>query len=178
MIFKRVAKPALLAGLMVLGSAASALAFTACQVTDTGGIDDNGFNQTAWKGVTDAEKEYGIEGRFLESQAETDYAANINSLLGGDCGVIITVGFLMGDSTKEAAAANPDQMFSIVDYAYDPAIDNVLGQIFATDQAAFLAGYLAAGRHPDRRRRHLRRHQHPDRDDLHGRLRLGRRILQ
>ncbi len=145
MNFKRVAKPALLAGLMVLGSAASALAFTACQVTDTGGIDDNGFNQTAWKGVTDAEKEFGIDGRFLESQAETDYAANINSLLGGDCGVIITVGFLMGDSTKEAAEANPDQKFSIVDYAYDPAIPNVVGQIFSTDQAAFLAGYLAAG---------------------------------
>jgi len=144
MNFKRVAKPALLAGLMVLGSAASALAFTACQVTDTGGIDDNGFNQTAWKGVTDAQAKFGIDGRFLESQAETDYAANINSLLGG-CDIIITVGFLMGDATKEAAEANPDQKFSIVDYAYDPTIPNVVGQIFSTDQAAFLAGYLAAG---------------------------------
>jgi basic membrane protein A len=36
-------------------------------------------------------------------------------------------------------------MFSIVDFAYDPAIPNVLGQVYATDQAAFLAGYLAAG---------------------------------
>ncbi|MCB9992949.1 MAG: BMP family ABC transporter substrate-binding protein [Hyphomicrobiaceae bacterium] len=146
MDFKRIAKPALLAGAMVLGSAVSAFAFTACQVTDTGGIDDNGFNQTAWKGVTDAEAKFGVEGRFLESQAETDYAANINSLLAsGDCGVIITVGFLMGDATKAAAEANPDQKFSIVDYAYDPTIPNVIGQVFATDQAAFLAGYLAAG---------------------------------
>ncbi len=144
MNFKRVAKPALLAGLMVLGSAASALAFTACQVTDTGGIDDNGFNQTAWKGVEDAMAAHGIDGRFLESQAETDYAANINSLLDG-CDIIVTVGFLMGDATAAAAEANPDQKFSIVDYAYDPTIPNVLGQVFATDQAAFLAGYLAAG---------------------------------
>ncbi|MCB1517664.1 MAG: BMP family ABC transporter substrate-binding protein [Hyphomicrobiaceae bacterium] len=144
MDFKRLAKPALLAGMMVLGSAASALAFTACQVTDTGGIDDNGFNQTAWKGVTDAMAEHGIEGRFLESQAATDYEPNINSLLGG-CDIIITVGFLMGDATAAAAQANPDQKFSIVDYAYDPTIPNVLGQVFATDQAAFLAGYLAAG---------------------------------
>lgn len=144
MDFKRLAKPALLAGMMVLGSAASALAFTACQVTDTGGIDDNGFNQTAWKGVTDAMAEHGIEGRFLESQAATDYEPNINSLLGG-CDIIITVGFLMGDATAAAAEANPDQKFSIVDYAYDPTIPNVLGQVFATDQAAFLAGYLAAG---------------------------------
>jgi basic membrane protein A len=32
-----------------------------------------------------------------------------------------------------------------VDYSYDPEIDNVLGLEFATDEAAFLAGYLAAG---------------------------------
>ncbi|MCG6859086.1 MAG: BMP family ABC transporter substrate-binding protein [Salaquimonas sp.] len=130
---------------LLFGSISSAAAFTACQVTDTGGIDDAGFNQTAWKGVEDAMKEKGIDGRFLESQAETDYEANLNSLLGGDCDIIITVGFLMGDATKAAAEANPDQKFSIVDFAYDPVIPNVLGQVFATDQGAFLAGYLAAG---------------------------------
>jgi basic membrane protein A len=130
---------------LLLGSVSMASAFTACQVTDTGGIDDAGFNQTAWKGVQDAMAAKGIEGRFLESKAETDYEANLNSLLGGGCDVIVTVGFLMGDATKAAAEANPGQKFSIVDYAYDPAIPNVIGQVFATDQAAFLAGYLAAG---------------------------------
>ena len=125
--------------------ASPALSFTACQVTDTGGIDDNSFNQTAWKGVEDAKAAFGVEGRFLESQAETDYDANINSLIGGDCDVIITVGFLLGDATERAARANPEQPFSIVDFAYDPVIPNVLGQVYATDQAAFLAGYLAAG---------------------------------
>ncbi len=131
--------------LMVMAFASPALAFTTCQVTDTGGIDDNSFNQTAWKGVLDAKEKLGIEGRFLESQAETDYDANINSLIDGDCDIIITVGFLLGDATEKAAKANPDQPFSIVDFAYDPPIENVLGQVYATDQAAFLAGYLAAG---------------------------------
>ena len=134
-----------LAAAMVAGSVTAASAFTACQVTDTGGIDDAGFNQTAWKGVEDAMAAHGIDGRFLESQAESDYEANLNSLLGGECDVIITVGFLMGDATKAAAEANPDQKFSIVDFAYDPTIPNVEGQVFATEQAAFLAGYLAAG---------------------------------
>ncbi|MDH5452438.1 MAG: BMP family ABC transporter substrate-binding protein, partial [Paracoccaceae bacterium] len=136
--------PATAAALLAV-SAMAAAAFTACQVTDTGGIDDNSFNQTAWKGVEDAEAELGISGRFLESQAETDYEANINSLLGGACYVIVTVGFLLGDATKTAAEQNPDQKFSIVDFAYDPALPNVLGQVYATDEAAFLAGYLAAG---------------------------------
>ena len=68
---------------ILLGGAAAAADFTACQVTDTGGIDDNSFNQTAWKGVLDAQEKLGVGGRFLESQAETDYEANIVSLLGG-----------------------------------------------------------------------------------------------
>ena len=142
---KRYLLTAAISSAFLLAAAGSALAFTACQVTDTGGIDDNSFNQTAWKGVQDAQAQLGVEGRFLESQAETDYEANINSLLGGQCDVIITVGFLLGDATANAAKANPDQKFSIVDFSYDPPISNVLGQVYATDQAAFLAGYLAAG---------------------------------
>jgi basic membrane protein A len=124
---------------------APAAAFSACQITDTGGVDDKGFNQTAWKGVQDAEKELGVEGKLLESKAETDYEPNINSFIGQNCDIIVTVGFLLGDATKKAAEANPNQKFSIVDFAYDPTIPNVLGQVYATDEAAFLAGYLAAG---------------------------------
>jgi basic membrane protein A len=122
-----------------------AAAFTACQVTDTGGIDDKSFNQTAWKGVQDAQATLGIQGNVLESKTETDYVPNINSFVSQDCDIIITVGFLLGDATKAAAEANPDQKFSIVDYAYNPTLPNVLGQVFATHEAAFLAGYLAAG---------------------------------
>ncbi len=130
---------------IALCMAAPVSAFTACQITDTGGIDDNSFNQTAWRGVLEAQTALEIDIRFLESQAETDYEANITALVGGDCDIIFTIGFLLGDATQEAAAANPDQLFSIVDFAYDPPLDNVLGQVYATDEAAFLAGYLAAG---------------------------------
>jgi len=133
------------AAALIAGASAPAAAFSACQVTDTGGIDDQGFNELAWKGVLDAQSELGADVRFLESQAETDYAPNINALLAENCDIIVTVGFLLGDATKEAAEANPDTKFSIVDFAYDPTIPNVIGLVFATDEAAFLAGYLAAG---------------------------------
>jgi basic membrane protein A len=120
----------------------------ACQVTDVGGVDDKGFNQKAYKGVQDAAAQLGVEAIVLESQAETDYATNIQSFIDQGCGIVVTVGFLLGDATKEAANANPDTPFSIVDYAYaegDITNNNVLGQVFNTDEAAFLAGYLAAG---------------------------------
>ena len=140
-----VAKQTSLAIGFTLLCTASANAFTACQVTDVGGIDDASFNQTAWRGVENAIANRGIDGRFLESQSETDYAANLNALMDGSCDIIVTVGFLMGEATANAATANPNQKFSIVDFAYDPEIPNVLGQVYATDEAAFLAGYLAAG---------------------------------
>ncbi|HVR78046.1 MAG TPA: BMP family ABC transporter substrate-binding protein [Acidimicrobiia bacterium] len=119
----------------------------ACQVTDTGGIDDKSFNQTAFKGITDAvEAGYAVpESNYLESQAETDYGPNIQSWLDEGCDLIITVGFLLGTATQEAAEANPDQPFEIIDFAYDPEIPNVRGAVFGTTDAAFMAGYLAAG---------------------------------
>jgi basic membrane protein A len=128
-----------------IAMAEPAAAFKACQVTDVGGADDKSFNETAWRGVERAVKELGVEGKLLESKAETDYEPNINSFVAEKCDLIITVGFLVGDATKKAAEANPDIKFSIVDFAYDPVIPNVLSQVYATDEAAFLAGYLAAG---------------------------------
>ena len=128
-----------------LGTTAPAWAFKACAVTDTGGVDDKGFNQYTWQGVQDAAKKGGFDAKVLESKAETDYVPNLNSFVTEKCDVIVTVGFLLGDATKAAATANPGIKFSIVDFAYDPTIPNVLGQVYATNQAAFLAGYLAAG---------------------------------
>jgi basic membrane protein A len=122
-----------------------AMTYRACQVTDAGGIDDKSFNATAWKGVQDAVDQLGIEGDYLESQQQADYERNIQAFLDADCDIIITVGFLLGDATQAAAEANPDQPFTIVDFAYDPTIPNVLGQVFNTQEAAFLAGYVAAG---------------------------------
>lgn len=120
---------------------------TVCQVTDVGGIDDKSFNATAWAGVEDAQEELGVQGQFLESQEQADYARNIQEFIDQGCDLIVTVGFLLGDATAEAANANPDQKFAIVDFAYEEGAlehGNVRQLFFATDEAAFLAGYAAA----------------------------------
>jgi len=130
------------------GSSASGSAnskFLACQVTDTGGIDDRSFNATAWKGMQDAQSQLGVQVKFLESQTANDFTPNLQTFVQQKCGLIVTVGFLLGDATKASAAANANQKYAIVDFAYDPALSNVLGLTFSTDQAAFLAGYVAAG---------------------------------
>lgn len=118
-----------------------------CEVTDSGGIDDKSFNATAYKGITDAEAAFGVEGTYLESQEQADYETNINAFLEQGCDLIVTVGFLLGDATYAAADANPDRNFTIVDYGSNfdgNARTNLVGLNFATDQAAFLAGYVSA----------------------------------
>lgn len=119
--------------------------FLACEVTDTGGINDRSFNAAAYQGLkTAAAAIPGLQYRFLQSNSTSDYTPNINTFLGEHCGIIITVGFDMGPATQTAAKAHPSQKFAIVDFSYTPNMPNVLGLTYQTNQDAFLGGYLAA----------------------------------
>jgi basic membrane protein A len=50
----------------------------------------------------------------------------------------------MSDALLIAAASNPNQRFQLMEFVYDPPVNNIWTEISATDQAAFLAGYLSA----------------------------------
>ncbi len=125
-------------------STAPTVDYKACMVSDTGGIDDNSFNENAWAGMERAQAELGVEVTFLESRSAEDYARNIDQHVADGCDMIVTVGFLLGDATAAAAQANPDIRFAIVDFSYDPAIPNVEGLVYATAEGAMLAGYASA----------------------------------
>lgn len=129
-------------------------------VTDLGSIEDKSFKENAYAGIEMAVKELDIEGTYLESRVPTDFAKNIQQYLDEDTKLIITVGYELGVDTAVAAKANPNATFAIVDYRYPDcgegavegkdcgsasAMANVRSLNFQTDQAAFLAGYLAAG---------------------------------
>jgi basic membrane protein A and related proteins len=130
-----------------LSSASATGKFKACMVTDTGGIDDRSFNASSWQGVQEAmaADPSKITGTYLQSTSASDYTPNINTFIDEKCGIIVTVGFLMGDNTEAAAKANPKQKFAIVDYTYDPPVANIDALVFNTVQDGFLGGYLAAG---------------------------------
>lgn len=119
--------------------------YKACMVSDFGGFDDKSFNQSGFEGLQRAESELGIEINTAESKSAADYAGNIDAMVTDGCDLIITVGFNLADATAAAATANPDTNFALIDAAVDPAQPNVKPILFETDQAAFLAGYAAAG---------------------------------
>jgi basic membrane protein A len=126
-------------------------------VTDTGGIDDKSFNTTQWNGIQRAAKDFGIQATFIQSDEATQYEPNLTEFASQGYDLVIAAGFFLGADVAKVATLYPDVKFSIFDYAYpdpflpdgnpgkDKCIPNVMGQVFATDQAAFLAGYLAAG---------------------------------
>jgi basic membrane protein A len=114
-------------------------------VLDTGGVDDKGFNQSAWEGAQKVAKTVKWQAVYLQSQQQADFEKNINELLSSKCDLIVTVGFLMGDAVAAASDANPQQKFLMIDYSFSPPKPNVLGQLWAMEQGSYLAGYLAAG---------------------------------
>ncbi len=125
-------------------AAAGSTGFKACMVSDFGGFDDKSFNETSHKGLTDAEAELGIEIAELESNAEGEYAGNVEALVNQNCNIIVTVGFALATATEEAARQNTDRKFAIVDYGSFEGVDNAKGLTFNTAEPAFLAGYVAA----------------------------------
>jgi basic membrane lipoprotein Med (substrate-binding protein (PBP1-ABC) superfamily)/uncharacterized surface protein with fasciclin (FAS1) repeats len=131
-------------------SAQDSLIESVCLVTDLGKVNDGTFNQFAHEGAVLATDEFGLDYTYIETQAQTDYEANIQTCLDEGFDVIVTVGFLIADVTRAAAAANPDTFFIGVDQDVGPDADgnpapsNYVGLQFREDQAGFLVGALAA----------------------------------
>lgn len=115
-------------------------------IVDKGQLDDNGFNELAFKGLTRAEKELGIKGRVSESASSNDYIPNMTRLARDGYDLVIGVGFAQGDAIGKVAQRFPETKFAIidVDQAFVPGTPaNVQGLLFREEEVGYLVGYLA-----------------------------------
>ena len=120
--------------------------FKACMVSDEGGFDDQSFNQSGKEGLDRAGADFGIETVAVESKSAADYPTNVDSLIQQECNLIIGVGFNLADDMTKAAKQNPDVRFALIDAQFTEAgLPNAKPLIFNTAEAAYLAGYAAAG---------------------------------
>jgi basic membrane protein A and related proteins len=125
-------------------------------VTDTGGVDDRGFNEFSINGLERAEEELGIEKRIYISQSADDYLPNLTAAAEDGHDLIIAVGFLLAPATIETAAKFPEQSFAGVDHFYGKkgeeecekagtcAVPNALGMQYPSEESGYLAGVVAA----------------------------------
>ena len=112
-------------------------------VTDTGGVNDQSFNQSAWEGLQAVADEYGVTVNYLESSGDADYVPNITSFMDEDYDLIICVGYMLADATRQCAESDPDQKFAIIDDSSCSDLDNVTCLMFKQEQASYLVGYVA-----------------------------------
>lgn len=120
----------------------------ACLAYDVGGRGDQSFNDSAAKGLDQAEDELGIDIEEVEaSQGENDAAREdrLNQLVDAGCTNIIGVGYIYAKAIGGAAEDNPDVSFAIIDDASDDSkADNVAQLVFAEHEGSYLVGAAAA----------------------------------
>ena len=116
-------------------------------VADAGQLNDNGFNELAYKGLKRAERVLGVQGRVVEAASAADYIPNMSTLARKGFDLVIGVGFAQGDAIAATARRFPETHFAIVDVDQSslkgkPA--NVEGLLFREEQVGYLVGYLGA----------------------------------
>ncbi|MDY3025087.1 MAG: BMP family protein [Streptococcus hyovaginalis] len=116
-------------------------------VTDTGGVDDKSFNQSAWEGLQawgkDNKLEKGSGYDYFQSTSESDYANNLDTASSSGYQLVFGIGFALHDAIEKVAEDNPDTNFVIIDDVIEGK-DNVASATFADNEAAYLAGIAAA----------------------------------
>src|ERR671920_167052 len=104
------------------------------------------FNALANKGLQDAVKQLGVQGRVLISKSNADYVPNLTTLAQQKYDLIIGIGFLMADAINTVATKFPQNNFAIVDQSYALLKNkpkNVQGLLFSEQEAGYLVGYLS-----------------------------------
>jgi basic membrane protein A len=115
-------------------------------ITDIGGVNDQGYNQGAWKALSQLGKDTGASVRYFESKVEADYPVHLKTAVNANPSLIVAIGYMLGDTIKQAGVDYPKQRFAIVDYAYSAAEvpnKNVTGVTFAAEECSYLVGYIA-----------------------------------
>ena len=133
---------------------AAPINYKACMVSDSGGFKDASFNEEAYNGLLAAQKDLGVKIGTVESPnnaTQTDYTSGVQSMVDAKCDLIVNVGFNLAVATRDSAKVNTKINYALIDSAlsnddYSPlSLPNVKPIQYDTAQAAFLAGYLAAG---------------------------------
>ncbi|MDR7000154.1 BMP family ABC transporter substrate-binding protein [Neobacillus niacini] len=121
--------------------------FSVGMVTDIGGVDDKSFNQSSWEGLQAFGKANNMDkGKggydYLQSTSDADYVTNLTTLARQGFNLVFGIGFLMQNAVDEVAKQQNDTKFAIIDSEVKEP--NVVSILFKEQEAAFLAGVVAA----------------------------------
>ncbi len=113
--------------------------------TDTGGLNDKGFNHLAFLGLKKAGSDLGVKTRVVESKSTSEYIPNLSALARQGYDLVIGVGFTEIQAMTAVAKQFPKTKFAIVDVSNADVgkPSNVEGLLFREQQVGYLAGYAS-----------------------------------
>jgi basic membrane protein A and related proteins len=111
-------------------------------VLDKGGKDDKSFNSAAYLGAKQAEKELGIELKYVEATDNNALENLHRSFAKKKFDLIIGIGFAQADAVKKISSQFPESRFAIVDGNVEAP--NVRSLLFEEHEGSFLVGAAAA----------------------------------
>jgi basic membrane protein A len=107
-----------------------------------GGLGDRSFNDSAYAGLQEAQKEYGIRFETIDWVSEEANLEAVRRLAQQKYDLVIGVGFENVKSIQTAAAEFPDTHFAIIDSTIEAS--NITSFIYREQEGDFLMGVLAA----------------------------------
>lgn len=128
--------------LFLISSCHPVLAYKVGLVLDKGGKDDKSFNTSAFEGATKAQKELGIELKYVEAMDDAAFENLHRSFANKNFDLIIGIGFSQVDAIKKVAGQFPDKKFAIVDG--EVKAPNVRSLLFEEHEGSYLIGAIAA----------------------------------
>jgi basic membrane protein A len=114
-----------------------------CVVVGTPGPEGGRFRVPLSRALWKAHRELGTTGSLVEAH-RSGLDAAIERFVARGCDLIAATGVEAGEATAQAARQHPAQHFALIGGTARSTIPNVTAVHFHTEQAAFVAGYLAA----------------------------------
>lgn len=114
-------------------------------ITGVGGLRDAGYNESAWRGLQNAQADFPISVTYLETTSEVDFDKHFQKFTQEGVDLIICPGGYMAQEVAERTATeHPAITVALIDAYTDQNLSNLYCINFRQDQVAYLMGVAAA----------------------------------
>ncbi len=108
-----------------------------------GGLGDKSFNDSAYRGLKKAEKDFDIKIKYVEPSSWSEDSIFITEFAENDYDLIIATSYTAQDAMTQLAGEFKDTKFAIVDTTIE-GVPNTASLVFSEEEGSFLVGALAA----------------------------------
>lgn len=112
---------------------------------DSGGVNDQSFNQSAWSGLQDLHiRDASFSVGYVQAKSDKEIPQTFDQAVQAQNNLVWGIGFSFSDAILAAAKKYPKTEFVMIDSSVDHAPSNLTCIAFRAQESSFLVGYIAA----------------------------------